>query len=141
MKRTFGLIRISSTTQSEKNGGTGLEFQRNKISQYAELNDFNLVSVVDDVCSGGLSTRSGVEKLKHHVSNGEVDVVLIWNTSRAFRSMIHFSKFYEFLNIHIHLFFKELDRSFIKRSELSWTKKCCVVTMLADYTFITQPPM
>ena len=27
-----------------------------------------------------------------------MDVVLIWNTSRAFRSMIHFSKFYEFLN-------------------------------------------
>ena len=79
MKRTFGLIRISSTTQSEKNGGTGLEFQRNKITQYAELNDFNLVSVLDDVCSGGLSTRSGVEKLKHHVSNGEVDVVLICN--------------------------------------------------------------
>lgn len=100
MKRTFGLIRISSTTQSEKNGGTGLEFQRNKISQYTELNDFNLVSVLDDVCSGGLSTRSGVEKLKHHVSNGEVDVVLIWNTSRAFRSMIHFSKFYEFLKDH-----------------------------------------
>ena len=99
-KRAFGLSRISSTIQSEKNGGTGLEFQSKKIKQYADLNDFILIKTITDVGSGGLSTRKGIEELKTHILNGDVDIVLIWNTSRAFRSMIHFSKFYEFLKDH-----------------------------------------
>jgi len=97
---TYGLVRISSHIQSEKNGGTGVEFQSNKLSQYSTLNDFNLIKTITDVCSGGLETRDGIEELKLHIRNGEVDVVLIWNTSRVFRSMIHFSKFYEFLKEH-----------------------------------------
>ena len=97
---TYGLVRISSHIQSEKNGGTGVEFQTNKLSQYATLNDLTLIKTITDVCSGGLETRDGIEELQSHIENGEVDVVLIWNTSRAFRSMIHFSKFYEFLKEH-----------------------------------------
>lgn len=97
---TYGLVRISSHIQSEKNGGTGIEYQNEKLYQYATLNDLTLIKTITDICSGGLETRSGIEELKSHIIKGEVDVVLIWNTSRAFRSMIHFSKFYEFLKEH-----------------------------------------
>ena len=99
-KRTIGLTRISTTLQDEKNGGTGLEFQKTKLVQYSELNDFNLIKIISDVASGGLETRDGVEELKKDVIDGKVDVVLIWNVSRSFRSMVHFSRFYEFLNKH-----------------------------------------
>ena len=100
MKNTFSLVRVSTTIQSEENGGTGIPFQTEKLSQYANLNDFNLIKTITDVCSGGLETRDGIEELKSHIENGEVDVVLIWNVSRAFRSMIHFTKFYEYLKKH-----------------------------------------
>ena len=39
MKKTYGIVRISSTSQSEKNGGTGVEFQIEKINHYALFND------------------------------------------------------------------------------------------------------
>ena len=60
----------------------------------------NLKKIISDVASGGLSTRDGIQELKNDILNGGVDVVLIWNVSRAFRSMIHFTRFYEFLNNH-----------------------------------------
>ena len=79
MKNTFSLVRISTSIQSEENGGTGIQFQTEKLSQYATLNDFNLIKTITDVCSGGLETRDGIDNLKSHINNGEVDVVLIWS--------------------------------------------------------------
>jgi len=93
----ISLVRVSTKLQSE---GTGLEFQSEKIKQYSELNDFNLLKTISDVASGGLETRDGIEELKGDIENGGVDCVLIWNVSRCFRSMVHFSKFYEYLNKH-----------------------------------------
>lgn len=99
-RNTYSLVRISTTLQSEEKGGTGVQFQTEKLSQYANLNDFNLIKTITDVCSGGLETRDGIEELKTDIVNGKVDIVLVWNVSRAFRSMIHFTKFYEFLKDH-----------------------------------------
>jgi len=100
MNKTFALTRVSTTLQSEENGGTGIQFQTEKLSQYSTLNDFNLIKTITDVCSGGLETRDGIEELKSHIENGDVDIVLIWNVYRAFRSMIHFTTFYEYLKKH-----------------------------------------
>lgn len=100
MKNTYSLVRVSTILQTEENGGTGIQFQTEKLSQYSKLNDFNLIKTITDVCSGGLETRDGIEELKSHIENGDVDIVLIWNVSRAFRSMIHFTKFYEYLKKH-----------------------------------------
>jgi site-specific DNA recombinase len=97
---SVGLIRVSSHTQDDINGGSGLQFQEEKISQYCDLHDLNLLKVVSDVCSGSFSTREGIEEVKTMIENGEVEVVVIWNTSRCFRSMLHFSRFYEFLKKH-----------------------------------------
>ncbi len=100
IKKSVGLVRVSTIGQSEENGGTSISFQSDKIIQYSKLNNFKLVKTIIDIASGGLDTRDGIEKLKLDVKNGLVDVVLIWNCSRAFRSMVAFTKFYEFLKNH-----------------------------------------
>ena len=79
MKNTFSLVRISTSIQSEENGGTGIPFQKEKLTQYATLNRLNLVKTITDIASGGLETRAGIEELKTHIENGDVDVVLIWS--------------------------------------------------------------
>jgi site-specific DNA recombinase len=97
MKRTYGLIRISSTSQNEENGGTGVEFQTKKLIQYSELNDLEIGELFVDEVSGAIADRDGIIKLKNLIDEGKVERVLIWNTSRAFRSMIYFARFYEML--------------------------------------------
>ncbi len=97
---TYGLIRISSHIQSEKNGGTGLKFQSNRIKQYAHLHNLTLIKIISDTCSGGLETREGIEELKSVIKSSGCDTILIWNTSRAFRSLVAFSKFYAFIQKH-----------------------------------------
>ena len=97
IKKTYGLVRISSHSQNEENGGTGVEFQTKKLNQYAELNDYELGGIFIDEISGAIADRDGIRKLKLLIDGDEVERVLIWNTSRAFRSMIHFARFYEML--------------------------------------------
>ena len=96
-KNVIGLIRVSTNLQSEENGGTSLEFQKNKLEQYAELNDLKLTKVICDIASGGLEDREGIVELENDIKDGSVDSVLVYNVSRCFRSMILFGKFYEFL--------------------------------------------
>ena len=93
--KAFGLARISSHIQAK---GTGLEYQSKKLTQYAELHELELVKVITDIASGALETRDGIEEIKAEIEKGNVDVILIYNTSRCFRSMLHFANFYEFLN-------------------------------------------
>ncbi|MBT5758822.1 MAG: recombinase family protein [Candidatus Marinimicrobia bacterium] len=100
LNKTIALVRVSTIGQTEEKGGTGIQFQTEKLSQYVTLNDLNLIKTITDVCSGGLETRDGIETLKEHIKEGKVEIVLVWNISRAFRSMIHFAKFYEFLKNH-----------------------------------------
>ena len=64
---------------------------------FSTLNDFNHIQTISDVASGGLSSRNGIEELKTLVETNRVDVILIWNVSRAFRSMIYFAEFYKYL--------------------------------------------
>ena len=80
--KTFGLARVSSHIQAK---GTGLEFQTKKMSQCAELHNLELVKVIQDVASGAIKTRDGIEEIKSEVRNGNVEVILIYNTSRYFR--------------------------------------------------------
>ena len=74
-KNVIGLIRVSTNLQSEENGGTSLEFQKNKLEQYAVLNDMKLSKVICDIASGGLEDREGVLELENDIKNGEVDTI------------------------------------------------------------------
>ena len=100
LNKTIALVRVSTIGQTEEKGGTGIQFQTEKLSQYAILNDLNLIKTITDIASGGLDTRDGIELLKQHIKDDEVDVVLVWNVSRCFRSMVAFADFYKFLKKH-----------------------------------------
>lgn len=126
--KTIALVRISTSLQTEEMGGTGVQYQTEKLSQYATLNDLTLIKTITDVCSGGLETRDGVEELKSLIELGEVDIVLVWNVSRAFRSMIHFTKFYEFLkqnNVEL-ISVSEGIRSSRKEGEMMFGIMCSI---------------
>jgi len=73
-RKSVGLVRVSSHTQDDINGGSGLQFQEEKITQYCELHDLDLVKVVSDVCSGSFETRVGIDEVKSLIENGEVEV-------------------------------------------------------------------
>ena len=60
IKKTYGLVRISSHSQNEKNGGTGVEFQTKKLNQYAELNDYEIGEIFVDEVSGTIADRDGI---------------------------------------------------------------------------------
>ena len=47
------------------------------MSQYAELHDLELFKVIQDVTSGALEKRYGIEEIKSEVRNGNVEVILI----------------------------------------------------------------
>ena len=98
--KTVGLIRVSSHTQSDLNDGTGLQFQMTKIQQYVKLHDYNLIDIFSDVCSGSYQSRDGIDKVKVLIKNKSINRILIWNTSRLFRSMTHFSNFYDLCKKH-----------------------------------------
>jgi len=70
-----------------------------------------------DVCSGAYKTRNGIEEIKYLIDDGKVDVVLIWNPSRAFRSMIAFSNFYEYLKTNSVELFSVSEGIRISRKE------------------------
>jgi len=106
MKRAVGIIRVSSLSQKTN---TSLDFQKEQIVLYSKMNGLTLVDVISDVCSGGLPTREGIEKVKKMVLDGKVEVVLTSKADRIFRSMLGFSKFFSFL--------KEYDIELVSCSE------------------------
>ena len=46
MKNTVALVRVSTHLQTEEMGRTGIQFQSEKLSQYATLNDLNLIKTI-----------------------------------------------------------------------------------------------
>ena len=82
--KVFGLARISSHIQAK---GTGWEYQSKRLTQYAELHKLELFKVITYIASGALETRDGIEKIKVQIEKGNVDVILIYNTSRCFHSL------------------------------------------------------
>ena len=73
MLKTIALIRVSTILQTEENGGTSIQLQTEKLTQYADLHDLELKDIIVDVASGGLETRDGIEKLKEMIELKEVD--------------------------------------------------------------------
>jgi len=96
-KVSVGLVRVSSHTQDNN---SSLQFQEEKILQYCKLHDLKINKIVGEVCSGSIETRDSIEEVKDLVRNNKVGVVVIWKSDRCFRSMLHFSRFYEFLKKH-----------------------------------------
>jgi len=87
--KAIGYIRVS--TEKQSNEGISLDDQKNKIKEYANLKDLELVDIIADKgVSGGipLKQREGGKKLLSKVDNDNIDIVISMKLDRLFRDAI-----------------------------------------------------
>ena len=63
----YGICRVSSVSQSDN---TSLKNQKNKIKQYCELNDVELVEIIEEIYTGTTSNRDSLNHIKELVEKG-----------------------------------------------------------------------
>ena len=77
------------STEEQANDGFSIHAQKDKLTKYAEVNDWNIVDYyIDDGISGkNLTDRSEVLRLINDVRDGKIDNVLVYKLDRITRSV------------------------------------------------------
>ena len=84
-RRVLGYIRVS--TEEQANSGLSLESQRQKLQQYCDLHDHDLVDIVVDAGESAKNlNRPGMQRVIKAIDNKSVDVVLVVKLDRLTRS-------------------------------------------------------
>jgi len=84
-RRVLGYIRVS--TEEQASSGLSLESQRQKLQQYCDLHDHDLVDVVVDAGESAKNlNRPGMQRVIKAIDNKSVDVVLVVKLDRLTRS-------------------------------------------------------
>jgi DNA invertase Pin-like site-specific DNA recombinase len=92
VRRAIGYVRVSTDMQAQE--GISLEAQQAAIQQYCSLHGLKLVTICQDVLSGGKDQRPGLQDaLRTLEKSGDVLVVLKFD--RLSRSIRHFCELYE----------------------------------------------
>lgn len=88
-KTAVGYIRVSTTMQADE--GLSLDAQRAAIEHYCAAHSLKLLSIYQDVESGGKADRSGLGK----ALSARADVFVVLKFDRLSRSIKHFCQLYE----------------------------------------------
>ena len=84
MDKIAAYIRVSTTEQSN---GYGLDTQRTKIQQWADLHDVETVDWYKDTASGGDTNRDGLQSMLERLGDCEYDAVIVYKADRLSRSL------------------------------------------------------
>lgn len=87
MHKAIGYVRVSLEKQVE---GTSLENQMERIRQYCEYKNLNLISIIKDagVSGGKNKDREGFNQLLNMLESGEGNVVILYSLERLSRDML-----------------------------------------------------
>ena len=59
--RAISIVRVSTILQTDENGGTGIQFQTEKLQQYADLNDMNLIKTIQEQAAPQMQPEMNTE--------------------------------------------------------------------------------
>ena len=93
-KKGYGICRVSSVSQSDN---TSLQNQKNKIKQYCDLNDVQLVEIIEEIYTGTTSNRDSLNHIKELVEKGECDSVVVYKLDRLMRNFTEGVVFLKYL--------------------------------------------
>jgi len=94
INKGYGICRVSSVSQSDN---TSLKNQKNKIKQYCELNDVELVEIIEEIYTGTTSNRDSLNHIKELVEKGECDTVVVYKLDRLMRNFTEGVVFLKYL--------------------------------------------
>ena len=77
------------STDAQERDGTSLDTQERACVEYAQAKCWTVVECVKDTASGSNLDRPGIERVRHLLSHGFVDVVLAYAVDRLSRNQIH----------------------------------------------------
>jgi site-specific DNA recombinase len=111
VQKFVGYVRVSTEEQARE--GISLENQREKITLYCRMNDFELVGIeADEGISGKNLNRPGVTRVLEMAKKKEVNGIVIYSLSRMFRSTIdalNTTKMLDKKGIALHSISEKLD--------------------------------
>ena len=86
-KKAIGYIRVS--TQNQVDSGLSLSDQRQKIMQYADLNDLQVTEIIEDAGLSAKNTaREGLQRMLTAARNKETQAIIIYKLDRLSRNVI-----------------------------------------------------
>lgn len=101
----IGYVRVSTEEQAKE--GISIDAQSEKLRQYADLHDINLVDIIVDAGASAKSLkRPGLDNALAMLQSGEADALLIYKLDRLTRSVVdlgrlidEYFKRYELLSV------------------------------------------
>jgi DNA invertase Pin-like site-specific DNA recombinase len=84
MEKVAAYTRVST---SEQSNGYGLDTQRTKVQQWADLNDVEAVDWYEDTASGGDTDRPGLQEMIDDLRSCEYDALVVNKADRLSRSL------------------------------------------------------
>ncbi|MBE6054291.1 MAG: recombinase family protein [Clostridium sartagoforme] len=95
--RACGYIRVSTNHPKQQ---SSLENQKKQILQYITKNNFSFIDIYDDIKSGTISNRDGLNRLKNHIKKDVFDVIIVKDISRLTRDTSTASDIKKLLTTH-----------------------------------------